>query len=605
MADKKPSQPAAVGDQRNPDVVATSKSAPMQSGDIAKAVIEQLSDDFPPGALGWVSTIPWTGPQRIDLKLVDWSALKSWAAYNEMDRVEDFATKIKNGWDKPIVTVRVPDDERVRIVDGHHRALAYATLKKPIMAYVGEVPKAKGPWDETHSSQYTGPSIKTSSDNAHSFELNGQTVRVNKQLREALTMDLSPADVQVPGVITQEKPVTKKKKQTRINAKLGPGGSLNIRHMFDGQEKVVTRAGEALLLADMGDEPKPVWIQIAKVGAFRGHPQGPFVIDRATLSDIKRNFDSTTNRSVAIDYEHASEQDPTKGSIPLTGAPANGHITDMELRDGGDTLWGLTNWTEIARNQIKTGAYKFFSPAIRFNSKDRVTGKTIGAMLSSGALTNKPFLDGMAAMAASETIEVTETIAIEVEETEIEVETEAEVTEPSDVEETAAMTDTPDGVTTMADNKDKDALVSLQNTVSELTIRLTAAEAAVEHEKKRADAAETGLRTMRDAANEAVVDDVIARCAERGYTEALKPHLLSMLETNPEGFAAMPGHKPEDPKAKLMSRAVPVERRENPHAVMAEVTGESHSATINRLMKTQGMSYQHAATQANGMRARR
>lgn len=151
------------------------------------------------------------------------------------------------------------------------------------------------------------------------------------------------------------------------------------------------------LLADA--KPKPVWIQLAKVGAFRGHPAGPFELTPAIFAEIVQNFTATENRRIPIDFEHASEQEATSGTIPVDGAPAQGWIIDLDNR-GATGLWGLVEWLEPARTYIREGKYRYFSPAIRFGARDRVTGKPIGARMTSGALTNTPFLDGMKPLAA-------------------------------------------------------------------------------------------------------------------------------------------------------------------------------------------------------------
>lgn len=188
-------------------------------------------------------------------------------------------------------------------------------------------------------------------------------------------------------------------KTIHIRADIAPGGALHVRHMSDR----TFYDGEGILLAadaapDVAD--KPVWVQIAKQGAFAGHPSGPFRLDEKTFDEIIRNFRATENRVIPWDFEHASEMPATEGSIPERGAPAQGWITDLKI-EGGD-LYGLTNWGELAREYIHSKKYRFCSPAIRFGSKDRVTGKNIGARLTSVALTNEPFLDGMQPLAAKD-----------------------------------------------------------------------------------------------------------------------------------------------------------------------------------------------------------
>lgn len=168
-------------------------------------------------------------------------------------------------------------------------------------------------------------------------------------------------------------------------------------------------ADDAVLCGDveidpllLGDGPgKLVWNQLAKVGQFAGHPSGPFKLTPVEFEQIVRNFKATQNRKISIDFEHASEQDPTSGNIPTEGAPAQGWIHDLQNR-GAEGLWGLVEWLEPARTYIREKRYRFFSPAIRFGAKDRVTGEPIGARMTSGALTNNPFLDGMAPLAASD-----------------------------------------------------------------------------------------------------------------------------------------------------------------------------------------------------------
>jgi hypothetical protein len=188
-----------------------------------------------------------------------------------------------------------------------------------------------------------------------------------------------------------------KRRTIHIRADLAPGGSMHVRHM---KERAFYDA-EGVTLSEAHTQGEgPVWIQIAKQGAFAGHAAGPFKLDVSTFSEIIHNFKSTTNRAIPIDYEHASEQDPTQGSIPTSGAPAQGWIRDLKIEDGN--LWGKVEWLPQARDQIRAGAYKFLSPAIRFDSKDRVTGKPIGARLTSAALTNMPFLDGMEPLAAKD-----------------------------------------------------------------------------------------------------------------------------------------------------------------------------------------------------------
>jgi len=183
-----------------------------------------------------------------------------------------------------------------------------------------------------------------------------------------------------------------------LRMRIGADGSMQVsqtHHLKDGGMFMWA----AIELSDKGSE-KPVWVQLAKAGTFKGHRSGAFTLDSRTFTEIVANFNATENKQIPIDFEHATEADPAEGQIAVNGAPAQGWIKALDIRAGGTELWGLVEWGDKAREYIKAGQYKFFSPAIRFNSKDRVSGKPVGARMTSGALTNNPFLDGMMPLAA-------------------------------------------------------------------------------------------------------------------------------------------------------------------------------------------------------------
>lgn len=149
-----------------------------------------------------------------------------------------------------------------------------------------------------------------------------------------------------------------------------------------------------------GSPKKLVWVQLAETGEWKGHPAGEFSMTPATFSEIAANFDRR-GLPVPFDFEHASEQDPTKGSIPVTGAPAQGWTHKLDNKGAGG-LWGLTEWIDdYVRDGIKAGKFAFLSPAIRFGSRDPVSGKPVGARITSAALTNQPFLTHLQGLVAA------------------------------------------------------------------------------------------------------------------------------------------------------------------------------------------------------------
>ena len=124
----------------------------------AEHVYQQLLANYPPRAIGWVRTIPWIGPINVPLDRIDWDSVAGWAASHQKKRVKQFARRILDGGDDvhPVVGVQVPGDDRVKVIDGHHRALAYRKTDRPVKCYVGFAPSdnAGSPWFTTHSFQF-------------------------------------------------------------------------------------------------------------------------------------------------------------------------------------------------------------------------------------------------------------------------------------------------------------------------------------------------------------------------------------------------------------------------------------------------------------------
>lgn len=119
----------------------------------ARAVYEQLVEDYPPEALGWILGVRWTGPQQVPLERVDFHNADTWAASHQPKHVAKMIRKITAGKRKPVILIDRPGHDRAMIVDGHHRSLAYQHLGEPVTAYVGHATRVDGPWDELHDSQ--------------------------------------------------------------------------------------------------------------------------------------------------------------------------------------------------------------------------------------------------------------------------------------------------------------------------------------------------------------------------------------------------------------------------------------------------------------------
>lgn len=112
-----------------------------------------------------------------------------------------------------------------------------------------------------------------------------------------------------------------------------------------------------------------------------------FSITQEDLSDMERNFEKRKNDMLVIDYEHASEMPEVAKGGPVPGA---GWIHGLRAHG---KLTALVEWTPQAEEMLRTGQYRFFSPAIDWSAIDKETGEPQGATLTSGALTNHPFLE--------------------------------------------------------------------------------------------------------------------------------------------------------------------------------------------------------------------
>jgi hypothetical protein len=170
------------------------------------------------------------------------------------------------------------------------------------------------------------------------------------------------------------------------------------------------------------DNAGAVWLEVAYEGHFRGHWMGEFEFTRATFEQIVANFhahpqykpvpegvtaeqiDAGGYGVVQWDMHHASEAPATSGDIPVIGAPAQGWVLDVRVgkrADGTATLEALTHWLNTARTYVRNKQYRWASVSVVFNSKHPETGEPIGAVLTSIALTNQPFLHDLPALTAS------------------------------------------------------------------------------------------------------------------------------------------------------------------------------------------------------------
>jgi 8-oxo-dGTP pyrophosphatase MutT (NUDIX family) len=121
----------------------------------AEHVYSQMLINYPPKSIKWIKKVRWIGPVLVPTDRVDTDDEHSWAASHQQTRVEHFADKLRKG--KPVhpgVSVQEPGENKIKVIDGHHRYEAAVKAGKPFLTYVGFVDTDGGVWDETHSSQF-------------------------------------------------------------------------------------------------------------------------------------------------------------------------------------------------------------------------------------------------------------------------------------------------------------------------------------------------------------------------------------------------------------------------------------------------------------------
>jgi hypothetical protein len=150
------------------------------------------------------------------------------------------------------------------------------------------------------------------------------------------------------------------------------------------------------------------WVQVTQEIDAKGYGGGPFKFDRTTFEQLQKNLrlhpafklgaDGFGSADVVPwDVGHATENNPGN-------APAQGWVQDLDIREGADgkaQLWAKTRWLENMRQAINGGQYKWASVVVLFDARDPVTNEDVGALLTSVAVTNTPFVEGMAPLVAA------------------------------------------------------------------------------------------------------------------------------------------------------------------------------------------------------------
>jgi hypothetical protein len=139
------------------------------------------------------------------------------------------------------------------------------------------------------------------------------------------------------------------------------------------------------------------WIQIFPFGHW-SHPvygEDAAVVTYDRAERYVKNFnDNVRRQDIATDYDHG--EDRNKGN------KASGWYRAMELRDDG--VWAQIEFTETARNEIKNGEWKYFSPLFVDMYEDAETSEVHEDVIIGGGLTNRPWMKDMVPINFSEAV---------------------------------------------------------------------------------------------------------------------------------------------------------------------------------------------------------
>lgn len=140
-----------IGHNRMVDSIQGLRSASEASGE---AVYQQLLRNYPPDSIEWVLRAKWAGPYLVPWDKIDHDDMDKWAASHQPEKIKHFQDKIEANEDvDPAVLIADPDGNYIDI-DGHHRALAYHGLGRPVRSWVGVIdPADRHAAEETHLDQ--------------------------------------------------------------------------------------------------------------------------------------------------------------------------------------------------------------------------------------------------------------------------------------------------------------------------------------------------------------------------------------------------------------------------------------------------------------------
>lgn len=149
-------------------------------------------------------------------------------------------------------------------------------------------------------------------------------------------------------------------------------------------------------LNEFSSKKKPISeIEVLTEGYWE-HPQyGAIEITPEDIERFINNFNEKVRKiDIAVDQEHK----------PDLGAAGWFKELKKVIEDGVTKLKAVVEWTDMGKDLLSKGIYKYFSPEFDFEYEDYETHETFENVLLGGALTNRPYFKSLAPVQLSENV---------------------------------------------------------------------------------------------------------------------------------------------------------------------------------------------------------
>lgn len=134
-------------------------------------------------------------------------------------------------------------------------------------------------------------------------------------------------------------------------------------------------------------------IEILRTGSWNHPEYGKFKVSETDLDGFIESFEGNVRGvDLAIDQAHKPDE----------GAAGWFRKLYKKATETGTSLWAKIEWTPLGKELIEHKIFRYISPEFTFKYKDDETGQTTKNVLYGAALTNRPFIKGMAPVMLSE-----------------------------------------------------------------------------------------------------------------------------------------------------------------------------------------------------------